>query len=93
MKVIDYKVPDGKLLKIKVEIKNSSIKSITILGDFFLHPESTIEEIEDALVGCPIDTKTMTKKVQEALDNSNSTLIGASASDIARAIERASLSE
>lgn len=91
LKTIDYKVPDGKMLKIKLDIEGESIKSIIILGDFFLHPESTIEQIEANLVGCKIDMETITARIQEVLDNSNSTLLGAKADDIAKAIDKAFL--
>lgn len=91
MKIVDYKVPNGKMLKIKLESKNEEIKSVIILGDFFLHPESTIEDIESALIGCKIDTLTISKIIQDVLESSDSTLIGAQPSDIAKAIEKAFL--
>jgi len=89
MKVVDYKVPNGKMLKIKLEFQEEMIKSITILGDFFLHPETTIEDIESALIGCKIDIPTITMLIQDVLQESESTLIGAEPSDIAKAIEKA----
>ena len=89
MKVVDYKVPNGKMLKIKLESEKDMIRSITILGDFFLHPETTIEDIESALIGCKIDISSITILIQDVLKNSDSTLIGAEPIDIAKAIEKA----
>ena len=89
MKTIDYKVPNGKMLKIKLETEGEEIKSVVILGDFFLHPESTIEDIENALAGCKIDIQNITATIKEVLESSNSLLIGAQPSDIAKAIEMA----
>ncbi len=89
MKTIDYKVPNGKLLKIKLVTEFDKIKSITILGDFFLHPESTIDNLERALEGCKINVTILTETIENVLEHSNATLIGAQASDIAIAIEKA----
>lgn len=77
------------MLKIKLNDDGMKITSVTILGDFFLHPESTIELIESALIGCKIDTEIITKKIQIVLDTSQSILIGAEPRDIANAIEKA----
>ena len=89
MKVADYKVPNGKLLKIKLNADDNVINSVTILGDFFLHPESTIEQIEMALIGTEIDIQKITDKIQSVLDRTHSILLGAQPNDIAKAIERA----
>jgi len=91
VKNVDFKVPDGKMLKIKLEVDNERIISIRILGDFFLHPETTIEEIEAALIGMMIDVQMMTEKIHNVIQASHSTLIGAKPSDIAKAIEKAYL--
>lgn len=89
MKTIDYKIPEGKMLKLKVEFRGQVIDSIRILGDFFLHPESTLEEIEKRLEGCEVNVELITSEIQIALDRSNAVLIGASALDIAKAIMKA----
>jgi hypothetical protein len=56
MKKIIYKIPGGKLVKIQVEIENFRIKKIKINGDFFVHPEEAIVEIENFLVGKEINS-------------------------------------
>ncbi len=89
MKTIDYKIPEGKMLKIKVNFEGHVIRSISILGDFFLHPESTIDEIEKGLTGCEANLEMITSEIQIALDRMNAVLIGASALDIAKAIMKA----
>ena len=48
------KVPGGKLLRIKVE-HDDKIKKVQILGDFFAHPEHSINEIESYLEGLDVD--------------------------------------
>ena len=44
------KVPGGKLLIVKIRY-GAKIEGIQILGDFFLHPEDSLKDIEDSLVG------------------------------------------
>jgi hypothetical protein len=90
MKTINYKVPGGKMLKIKITIQGKIIETVTILGDFFLHPESTIEVIEERIRGCNVDVGLITSEIQKVLDNEKAVLIGVNALDIAKAIEKAS---
>lgn len=67
MEKIIYKIPGGKLVKIQVEIKKSKIKKIKINGDFFIHPEEAIIEIENFLAGKEINSieKNLTKFLKE----------------------------
>jgi hypothetical protein len=90
LKVADYKVHGGKMLKVKLVLNGQMIDSVTILGDFFLHPESAIETIEEKLRGCRVDIESLTNKIQGVLDEQTATIIGATALDIAKAIEKAS---
>ena len=93
MKVADYKVQGGKMLRIKMNLEGKMIRSIIILGDFFLHPESTIEAIEDGIVGCSVDVQILSSRIQSVLDEHKAVLIGATSVDIAKAIEKASLTK
>jgi lipoate-protein ligase A len=51
----DYKVIGGKLLRVRISLENREacqyISSISITGDFFMHPEQAIEGLERALTG------------------------------------------
>lgn len=93
MKAVDYKVQGGKMLKIKLILDGEIIKSVTILGDFFLHPESTIEAIEESLTDLRIDVEQIAENIQCTLDYYKAVLIGAKPLDIAKAIEKATISE
>ena len=46
-----YKIPGGKLLKITISHKDGKIISVKINGDFFAHPEDSIEKLELILAG------------------------------------------
>jgi hypothetical protein len=45
------KVPNGKLLKVTVEFEENTIEKVQIKGDFFIHPEESIDELETTLKG------------------------------------------
>ena len=54
-KIVRYKVPDGKLLEVKKEIRDRTIRYIKITGDFFMYPESGIRILEDGLIGIRVE--------------------------------------
>ncbi|UCH04693.1 MAG: hypothetical protein JSW05_00585 [Candidatus Thorarchaeota archaeon] len=86
MEFKSYKIPKGKMVKVRVNVDKNSIRDITILGDFFLHPEDTLPQIEQGLVGTTADEDCITDVIQSVLDTQNAVLIGASARDLAKAI-------
>jgi hypothetical protein len=47
----EYKVTGGKLLSAETSTENSRITSVKITGDFFMHPEEAIEELENLIRG------------------------------------------
>ena len=73
-------------MKIKLETSSGMISDVKILGDFFLHPEETIQRIEELLLGSTADETSIENKVAQALTESDATLIGATAADIAKTI-------
>jgi len=85
-----YKVPEGKLLKIYFSFneKNNSFNSIQILGDFFCHPESGIEDIEKFLKGKKIDD-TLVPGLEKFLKEKRIELYGFSPKDLLEAIQTA----
>ena len=62
----------GKIVKIRLAYKQESqvIHSIKITGDFFIHPEEVIEELEQELCGIKLKKEDLKKKVQQVLKNS-----------------------
>ncbi len=81
---IDYKVPNGKMVRLEVEIDNDIIKSIKIAGDFFVHPETAITQIENLLTGKSIDD--VNNIVNRFIDENHIKLIGFNASDLTKAL-------
>jgi hypothetical protein len=86
MKEASYKVPGGKLVKVKLDATSEKIERVLILGDFFVHPEETILAIEESLSGCQKDEELIEKKIEQTLSNSSATLIGATAADFSKTI-------
>ncbi len=83
---IDYKVPNGKLLRLEADIEESTIISIKISGDFFVHPETAIIQIEELLAGKSIDDVNDT--VNKFIEENNVQLIGFDASDLTEALRK-----
>ena len=84
-----FKVPGGKLLKVKLTPSEGRILAIVIKGDFFLHPEETLVALEEFLAGKELDEATLAADIQDFLDEADATLVGASAADMAKAISMA----
>ncbi len=85
MKTIKHKVPDGKLLRIKLEVQENEIKDISITGDFFMYPEEGIEYIEKALKG--ININEVEEKTREVIAERNIEITGFSPKDLQKAIK------
>ena len=81
-----YKVKGGKMIKIQLALENKKIKDLRITGDFFLHPEETIEDIEKALRGCSLSKEELVRVIKETLTSKRAVLLGASPEDLARCI-------
>jgi lipoate-protein ligase A len=48
------KFSGGKLLKVTVRSEGGVIQEVRITGDFFVHPEDAVEEMERALRGARV---------------------------------------
>ena len=82
-----YKVKGGKMIKIQLALENEKIiRDLRITGDFFLHPEETIEDLEKALRGCSLSKEELVRIIKETLTSKGAVLLGASPEDLARCI-------
>jgi lipoate-protein ligase A len=84
------KVAGGKLVKAKVEAADGVITSARITGDFFLHPEETLAEIESVLTGQPLNETALTAAIFSVLERNRAQLIGATPQDFAKVLLEAS---
>ena len=81
----ELKIPGGKLIRVKFSKREGKISNIMISGDFFLHPEDGIEELERRLTGTKIDLKTL-KDIIKNFFREEYVLIGVKPDDITRVI-------
>ena len=86
MRKSTYKVPDGKMLKIRLTVSGDRIDTVTIMGDFFLHPEETVLELEENLKGHEINVEKLSDTIAQFLTAKQAVLIGAKPQDVAQAI-------
>lgn len=86
MKKAIYKVPDGKLLKIFLEEKDAVIEDVKITGDFFMHPEEKIVDLENSIKGESLVQDALVLKLNAAIGREGIELFGADAESIAKAI-------
>ncbi len=89
MKQSVYKVPNGKLIKVKLWIDQDSIRKVIITGDFFLHPEICLEKIEQNLIGVPLGEGELTTAINSVIHEEQAVLIGVSSKDFTHAILQA----
>lgn len=85
----DYKVPGGKLLRVSLSVDLTTdpprITQVTLTGDFFMHPEDAIEELESMLVGAPLERAALEERISKCLGD-RVQLIGAAPGDFAHVI-------
>ncbi len=83
------KVPNGKMVCVEVEADKGITTKVKVTGDFFLHPEDSIDAVESSLTGIPLGTKEkeLASRIKNALEDAS--LIGATCDDIARIFRRA----
>lgn len=81
------KVIGGKFLRVKIEAAEK-INTVSITGDFFLHPEESLPAIEKSLLGLPTQTpeNIFAEKIHSVLAEQKANFIGVSAEDIAQTI-------
>ncbi|HIE14754.1 TPA: hypothetical protein EYP70_05720 [Candidatus Bathyarchaeota archaeon] len=85
-----YKVKGGKLVKVQLKEREGKIMEVIITGDFFLHPEEIIEDLERSLIGRSLEEESITEHIDKFLKDRGALLLGASPKDLAKCIILAS---
>jgi len=83
------KVPGGKLVKVEVEHDWKQVERAKITGDFFVHPEDSLQELEASLAGCKLDETEIAGRLERRAGQLRCQLIGFTAQDVAQAIMQA----
>ena len=89
MKRYEYKVPGGKLLCAKVKTEGDKISFIQFAGDFFLLPETDLEDLENQLKGASIDADAITEKIVDFYQKRKTVIAGAKPEDFAYVLNKA----
>ncbi len=89
----EYKVEGGKLVKAQVTMDGDKIRKVKITGDFFLHPEEFLEELEETLVGSLLDETSLARLIKSVAERKNATLLGVSPEDFAKCVVMAGKSD
>lgn len=86
----EYKVPDGKLVAVDVEVEDGQLAKVSLSGDFFLEPDEALEDIVAAVTGMPTtaDAAVLGKAIADALD-ADVSMIGFTPESVGIAIRRA----
>jgi lipoate-protein ligase A len=86
----EYKVPGGKLVVVELEVEEDRLADVHVSGDFFLEPDSALEDIDAALTGMPADTKAagLAAAIEGALGDSVA-MIGFDPQSVGIAVRRA----
>ena len=82
----EYKVEGGKLVRVQLETEDNKIKKVKITGDFFLHPEELIEELEKTVEGATLYEQVLADRIKAFMTKNKAVLLGASPEDFARCI-------
>lgn len=84
------KIPGGKLVRVDITYDHE-IQSLKITGDFFLHPEETLDLIIQNLIGStlPLDHDKITNKIETILNQQEAQFIGVSAREIVEVLSEA----
>jgi lipoate-protein ligase A len=85
----EYKVPGGKLVAVDVETEGERLSSVAVSGDFFLEPDTALEDIDAALLGMPVTSSVaqLAEVVTRAAGDAH--LVGFSPEAVAIAVRRA----
>lgn len=86
----EYKVPGGKLVVVDLEIEDDRIARFRLAGDFFLEPDSALDDINAAVNGLPAETDStaIAAAVRNALPD-GAQLLGFSPEAVGTAVRRA----
>ncbi|UCD44705.1 MAG: hypothetical protein JSV27_11420 [Candidatus Bathyarchaeota archaeon] len=80
----EYKVPGGKLLAAETAALEGRLTSVKVTGDFFMHPETAIEELEEHLTGIPLEE--MEKAVENFFKGRGVALYGVASEDFSHVL-------
>lgn len=82
-----YKAPGG-IIRVALE-GGEVIERLEITGDFFIHPEEAVEEMERVLVGAVLEKNQLLEMIKDVFDARRIDTHGIEPGDVVEAILRA----
>lgn len=83
---LEMKIPGGKLLGCRGSINGGRLDTIRFTGDFFMHPEEAVEELEGLLSGKDMDEAI--KSVKDYFQTNDVEMAGVSPNDFIEIIKK-----
>ncbi|MBO9577421.1 MAG: lipoate--protein ligase family protein [Microbacteriaceae bacterium] len=86
----EYKVPGGKLVTVDLDVVDGRFAAVRIAGDFFLEPDSALDDMNRAVTGLPASAsgKELAGAIRQALP-ADAELLGVTPEGVATAVRRA----
>ena len=81
----EYKIPGGKLIYAETVTSDGCLSNVKISGDFFMHPEESINLLEDALKGASLES--IEERVRTFFECNKITLFGVKPDDFLNVIK------
>jgi len=81
----EIKVPGRKLIRVECTIDGGVLRRIVITGDFFVHPEDGIQELENELTSLEAKQETLRSHVLNFFKTGYD-IVGATPEDFAKAV-------
>ncbi len=85
-RVVDYKAPRGKLVRVRLKEENGVIDSVRISGDFFLVPEEDLSKLEKMLEGVALREGEVRLAIDRFFSATLAQGLGVSADDFVNAL-------
>ncbi len=85
----ELKVVGGKLIRVRCIVEDNVLRKVKITGDFFMHPEEKVDDLERRLTG--VNVHNINSVVEDYFKQTKVTVLGATPSDFARAIQNATI--
>ena len=85
------KTPGGKLVGVEAWVSHQAISKVKLTGDFFLHPEDSLDELEKALEGVSInfDIAAVERQLNSLVEEKGLVLVGITPYSIASVLKKA----
>lgn len=85
----ELKVPGGKLIRVRVEVRDGKVKFVRFTGDFFMTPEEDLEELESMLIDMEADSERIREAVISFFRGKGTSIVGGTPEDFAHVMAMA----